>query len=100
MKQKDERHYIKIIENIIGSFADSYNESDTQINIQDSNDKTILCYVKGHKELYIDRQLIDYLRDRLPWEAMDYIKLAAKKYFHSQIEGENPITTVSVAGIV
>jgi hypothetical protein len=100
MNQKDERHYIKIIENIIGSFGDSYNESDTQINIQDKNDKTILCYVKGHKELYIDSSIIDICRDVLPWEAMEYVKPAAKKYFHSQIEGENQIRTVSVAGIV
>jgi len=97
---KEEKHYIKIIENIIGSFADSYNESDTQINIQDKNDKTILCYVKGHKELYIDTSIIDSCRYILPWEEVLYVQAAAKKYFHSQIEGESPIRTVSVAGIV
>ena len=79
MNQKDERHYIKIIENIIGSFADSYNESDTQINIQDKNDKTILCYVKGQKELYIDTSIIDTCRDILPWEGVLYVQAAAKK---------------------
>jgi len=100
MNQKDERHYIKIIENIIGTYADSYNESDTQINIQDKDDKTILCYVKGHKELYIDTSIIQTCKDVLPWEAMEYVKPAAKKYFHSQIDGENQIRTVSVAGIV
>jgi hypothetical protein len=100
MNQKDERHYIKIIENIIGTYADTYSESDTQINIQDNNDKTILCYVKNQKELYIDISIIQTCRDVLPWEAMDYVKPAAKKYFLSQIEGENPIRTVSVAGIV
>jgi hypothetical protein len=100
MNQKDERHYIKIIENIIGTYADSYNESDTQINIQDKDDKTILCYVKGQKELYIDTSIIQTCKDVLPWEAMEYVKPAAKKYFNSQIEGENQIRTVSVAGIV
>jgi hypothetical protein len=40
------------------------------------------------------------MRDVLPWEAMDYVKPAAKKYFLSQIEGEHDIRTVSVAGIV
>jgi hypothetical protein len=97
---KDEKHYIRIIEKIIDGFADSYNESDTQINIQDKNDKTILCYVKNHKELYIDTSIIDYCRDILPRDGMYYVKPAAKKYFDSQIEGENPIRTVSVAGIV
>lgn len=97
---KDEKHYIRIIEKIIDGFADSYNESDTQINIQDKNDKTTLCYVKNHKELYIDTSVIDTCRDILPWEAMKFVKPAAKKYFNSQIEGENPIRTVSVAGIV
>jgi len=100
MNQKDERHYIKIIENIIGTYADSYNESDTQINIQDKDDKTILCYVKGQKELYIDTSIIQTCKDVLPWEAMEYVKPAAKKYFHNQIEGENQIRTVSVANIV
>lgn len=96
----DEKHYIRIIGKIIGSFADSYSESDTQINIQDKDDKTILCYVKNHKELYIDTSIIDTCRGILPWEGMHYVKPAAKKYFHSQIEGENPIRTISVAGIV
>jgi hypothetical protein len=97
---KYEKHYIRIIEKIFEGFADSYNESDTQINIQDKNEKTIFCYVKDLKELFIDRSIIETIKDVLPWEGMDYVKPAAKKYFHSQIEGENPIRTVSVAGIV
>jgi hypothetical protein len=97
---KDEKHYIRIIEKIFEGFADSYNESDTQINIQDKDEKIIFCYVKNHKELYIDTSIIDTCRDILPWDAMEYVKPAAKKYFHSQIDGENPIRTVSVAGIV
>jgi hypothetical protein len=97
---KDEKHYIRIIEKIFEGFADSYNESDTQINIQDKNNKIIFCYVKNHKELYIDTSIIDTCRDILPRDGMYYVKPAAKKYFNSQIEGENPIRTVSVAGIV
>jgi ribonuclease HII len=97
---KDEKHYIKIIEKIIGDFADSYSESDTQINIQDKNKKIILCYVKNHNELYIDTSIIDTFRDILPRDGMYYVKPAAKKYFNSQIEGDHQIRTVSVAGIV
>lgn len=100
MNEKDEKHYIKIIEKIINSFADSWDEIPNQIRIYDSNEKTILCYVKNLKELFIDRDLIGTLKDILPWEAMDYVKPAAKNYFNSQIEGEHDIRTVSVAGIV
>ena len=97
---REEKHYTKIIQHFIATQGDSYNESDTQINIQDKNEKTILCYVKNLKELFIDRDLIGTLKDILPWEAMDYVKPAAKNYFNSQIEGEHDIRTVSVAGIV
>ena len=97
---KEEKHYTRIIERIIDSFADSYSESENQINIHKEDGKTILCYVKDLRELFIDRDLINYLKDALPWEGMDYVKPAAKKYFHSQIEGENLIRTISVAGIV
>lgn len=100
MNQKDEKHYIKIIEKIIELRADSWDEIKNQIRIHDSNDKTILCYVKDLKELFIDRSVIETMKDTLPWEAMDYVKPAAKKYFLSQIEGEHDIRTVSVAGIV
>lgn len=97
---KDEKHYIRIIEKIIDGFVDSYNESDTQINIQDKNGKTTLCYVKNYKELYIDTSIIDTCRDILPRDGMYYVKPAAKKYFDSQIEGENPVITISVMRIV
>lgn len=80
--------------------GETYGEVGNQIIIYDIHEKPVLCYVKNTKELYIDRKVIDFLRDRLPWEGMDYIKPAAKEYFHSQIEGENEIRSVEVAGIV